>query len=120
MITVIGIFEEPGQAEDAVSYLLANDFMNENVDIHSNTGEAGQTERVEGFFNHILDDEKEATHYASIGQQGSIVTVHAISTREAQEAVDAFNNYGAMDVNAMSSRVVERIVDADKRLRDKV
>jgi len=120
MITVIGLFDDQNLAEDAALYLQANDFIDENVDVHTHGTETDEHDRIGNFFRHILDDENEAAHYATIGRQGSIVTVHAISTREAQEAVDVFNTYGAIDVNAMSSKVVERVVDKDKRLRGAV
>jgi hypothetical protein len=123
MITVIGIFEDINLAEEASSYLLGNEFASENIDIHTNglqTNEQG--DRVGDFFSHLIDDEKQAAHFASLGRKGSIVTVHAISPREAQEAVDALNNYGAMDVNASDdspshSQMIERIVNDNKRLR---
>jgi hypothetical protein len=123
MITVIGIFEDINLAEEASSYLLGNEFASENVDIHTNglqTNEQG--DRVGDFFSHLIDDEKQAAHFASLGRKGSIVTVHAISPREAQEAVDVLNNYGAIDVNASDdspsrSQMIERIVDDNKRLR---
>jgi len=117
MITVIGIFDDPQLAEDAALYLEANDFIEENIDVHTSGNNTNEHGRVGDFFSHLLDDEKEAAHYATIGRQGTIVTVHAVSTREAQEAIDVFNTYGAIDVNAMNSKVIERIVDADKRLR---
>ncbi|MCQ6958695.1 hypothetical protein [Mucilaginibacter aquariorum] len=123
MITVIGIFEDINLAEEASSYLLGNEFASENIDIHTNgqqTNEHG--DRVGDFFSHLIDDEKQAAHFASLGRKGSIVTVHAISQREAQEAVDVLNNYGAIDVNASDdsssrSQMIERIVDDSKRLR---
>ena len=122
MITVIGIFENVNLAEEASSYLLANEFTGENVDIHTNTGQTNEPDRIGDFFGHLIDDEKQAAHFASLGRKGSIVTVHAISTREAQEAVDVLNNYGAIDVNATDdsssrSQMIERIVDNSKRLR---
>ena len=123
MITVIGIFEDISLAEEASSYLLGNEFASENIDIHTNGQQASeQGDRVGDFFSHLIDDEKQAAHFASLGRKGSIVTVHAISPREAQEAVDVLNNYGAMDVSASDdspsrSQMIERIVDDNKRLR---
>jgi hypothetical protein len=123
MITVIGIFEDINLAEEASSYLLGNEFTSENIDIHTNGQQTNeQKDRVGDFFSHLIDDEKQAAHFASLGRKGSIVTVHAISPREAQEAVDVLNNYGAMDVNAsddspLRSQIIERIVDDNKRLR---
>jgi len=127
MITVIGIFDDINLAEQASSYLLANDFNSENVDIYT-SGNEDTTEhnRVDDFFNHLFENEKEANHYASLGRRGTVVTVHTISTREAQEAVDALNNHGAIDVNAANeipgssgirSQIVERFVDESKRLK---
>jgi len=123
MITVIGIFEDINLAEEASSYLLGNEFASENIDIHTNGLQTNEQEdRVGDFFSHLIDDEKQAAHFASLGRKGSIVTVHAISPREAQEAVDVLNNYGAIDVNASDdspsrSQMIERIVDDNKRLR---
>lgn len=122
MITVIGIFENEGLAEEASSYLLGNEFTNENIDIHTNGDQVNEQDRIGNFFSHLFDDEEQAAHYASLGRKGSIVTIHAISPREAQEAVDVLNNYGAMDVNASDntssrSQMIERIVDDSKRLR---
>jgi len=124
MITVIGIFDDVNLAEEASSYLLANDFKSEDVDLHTSGPNPAEPSRVGDFFSHVFEDEKEAAHYASLGRNGTIVTVHAISTREAQEAVDALNNYGAIDVNAANetaashSQVVERYVEESRRLRD--
>lgn len=122
MITVIGIFENEELAEEASSYLLGNEFTSENIDIHTNGDQVSKRDRIGDFFSHLFDDEKQAAHYASLGRKGSIVTVHAISPREAQEAVDVLNNYGAMDVDASDnsssrSQMIERIVDDNKRLR---
>jgi hypothetical protein len=122
MITVIGIFESINLAEEASSYLLGNEFTSENIDIHTNGQQTNEQDRVGDFFSHLIDDEKQAAHFASLGRKGSIVTVHAISPREAQEAVDVLNNYGAIDVNASDdsssrSQIIERIVDDNKRLR---
>lgn len=122
MITVIGIFEDINLAEEASSYLLGNEFASENIDIHTNGQQTEQGDRVGDFFSHLIDDEKQAAHFASLGRKGSIVTVHAISPREAQEAVDVLNNYVAIDVNASDdsssrSQMIERIVDDSKRLR---
>ena len=117
MITVIGIFDDPTLAQDAALYLEANGFVEENVDVYSSGTDTIRHNRVGDFFTHLLDDEHEAAHYAAIGIQGTIVTVHAISTREAEEAVDVFNTYGAIEINSLNSKVVERVVNEDKRLK---
>ena len=119
MITVIGIFADPGLAEQASDYLLANEFEAENIDIHTDAEGQAETDRIGDFFGHLYDNVDEAGHYASLARQGTVVTVHAASTREAQEAVDVFNNHGAVEVNADEGRslVIEQVVEPGKRLR---
>jgi hypothetical protein len=118
MITVVGIFQEFNLAEDASLYLLANDFLEENVDLHP----VEETDRVEEFFNQLFEDEGEAAAHLAAAHNGTIVTIHALSIREAQEAVDVLNNYGALDVTVPGSkialsRIVERAVNDSVRLR---
>jgi hypothetical protein len=118
MITVIGIFEDFNLAEDASLYLLANDFKNENIDLHL----VAKDERVADFFNHLFEDKAEANAHIAAAQNGIIVTIHALSIREAQEAADVLNNYGAVDVSIPGnkktlSRIVEQAVNDNVRLR---
>jgi hypothetical protein len=119
MITVIGIFADPALAEQAADYLLANEFEDENVDRHTYDPTRSEEDRIGGLFNHLYEDQGEAEHYASLARNGTIITVHALSTREAQEAVDAFNNHGAINVDANDSRslLIEKIVVPELRLR---
>jgi hypothetical protein len=119
MITVIGIFADPNLAEQASDYLLANEFESENVDLHTHSESTTNADRVGSFFNHLYNDAVEANHYATLGRDGTVVTVHAASTREAQEAADVFNNHGAMEVNADESRslTIKQVVEQGKRLR---
>ena len=121
MITVIGIFEDFELADEASSYLLANEFESGNIDIHTSSREA--TDDVTGFFNHLFEDEDTAAVHIEAGLKGTIVTVHALSVREAQEAVDVMNNYGAIDVTIpgteeVLSRIVERTVTPIFRLKN--
>jgi hypothetical protein len=118
MITVIGIFETYELAEEAASYLLANGFESKNVDVHQVEAE----ERIADFFNDLFDEQSAAAHTAA-SLHGTIVTIHALSIMEAQEAVDVLNNYGGIDVSIpgskeVLSRIVERAVNSWVRLRD--
>ncbi len=122
MITVIGIFDNLNLAEQASDYLLANEFTPENVDIHTEGNGEAETDRVGNFFGHLVDDNYEAEHYATLGRSGTIVTVHANDTREAQEAADAFNNHGAIDVSLDDTTgnrtlIIHKPVDPAMRLR---
>jgi hypothetical protein len=122
MITVIGIFADINLAEQASDYLLANEFTPENVDIHTQGSGIAETDRVGNFFGHIFDDNYEAEHYATLGRSGTVITVHAVDAREAQEAVDVFNNHGAIDVNLDDPKdnftiIINKKVDPAMRLR---
>src|ERR1700761_5871094 len=112
MITVIGIFEDYNLAEDASLYLLGNEFESENLDIHTVEDKA----QMAAFFNHLFEDRNEAAAHIAAAHNNTIVTVHALTIREAQEAVDVLNNYGALDVSLPGSedtisRIVERAVN---------
>lgn len=123
MITVIGIFADISLAEQASEYLLANEFEPENVDMHTQGTGVAETDSVGNFFGHLFGDEPEAEHYATLGRNGTVVTVHAANTREAQEAVDVFNNHGAIEVDLNEptgnrSLIINRLIDHALRLRD--
>ncbi|MFD0748849.1 hypothetical protein ACFQZS_01765 [Mucilaginibacter calamicampi] len=119
MITVIGIFANPALAEQAADYLLANEFENENIDRHTNDPTRAESDRVGNLFSHLYENQDEADHYASLARFGTIISVHAASTREAQEAVDALNNHGAISVDANDTRslLIEKIIVPELRLR---
>ncbi|MEB0262073.1 MULTISPECIES: hypothetical protein [unclassified Mucilaginibacter] len=122
MITVIGIFESAELAGEVSSYLLANGLTSENVDVHTHGGQPDEHDHIGNFFSQLVDDDNKAEHFASLARNGSVVTVHAQSTREAQEAADALNNYGAIDVNVSDdssshSQLIERIIADNMRLR---
>jgi hypothetical protein len=128
MITVIGIFDDVNLADQVYEYLLGNEFTDEELDLHTHSSTnhgPGLTDRIGTFFAHLFDDEDEAKAHATAGRKGTIVTVHAPSTRLAQEAVDALNNHGAIDVNAFDenpgtavhSRLVEKVVAEENRLK---
>lgn len=119
MITVIGIFKDPALAEQAYEYLLANEFEDEKVDRHTHDATISGTDRIGDLFGHLYSDDAKAGHYASLARNGTLITVHAVSTREAQEAVDVFNNHGAIDVDAEANRslLIEKVVTEELRLR---
>jgi hypothetical protein len=123
MITVIGIFADIDLAEQASEYLMANEFEPENVDMHTHANGSAETDRVSHFFGHLFEDHYEAEHYATLGRDGTVVTVHARDTREAQEAVDVFNNHGAVEVDLDESAgnrtlVLNKLIEHSMRLRD--
>lgn len=116
--TVIGIFKNPTQAQEAKSYLLANGFTSENVDIsnsnyqadysrnemndsttNESTANEGVGDRIGDFFKNLFTDEEDASSHISAARNGTIVTVHAQTSAEATDAAEILNDYGAIDVN---------------------
>ena len=111
--TVIGIFKDPTHAQEAKSYLLANGFTNQNIDISSDNNQTGYSrnemtdstnnegvgDRISDFFKNLFTDENEASSHISAARSGTIVTVHAQTTEEATNASEILNEYGAVDVN---------------------
>lgn len=115
--TVIGIFKNPAQAQEAKSYLLANGFINQNIDVsnhnnqseygtnqmNENTIEEGVGDRISNFFKNLFTDENDASSHITAARTGTIVTVHADTSAEASHAAEALNEYGAIDVNDMDA-----------------
>ncbi len=109
--TVIGIFDYTSEAQEAVSYLVSNGFSRESIDLSSRGAETegisttsddyddNTSSGVGGFFSNLFGTSDEADKYTQVGRKGSIVTVHAKSSDEAEHAAKILDNYGAIDVN---------------------
>jgi hypothetical protein len=115
--TVVGIFDNEADAQQAQNYLLANGYADGNVDIktasyRNETGETAGYEPEEDFFDKIGnffkdlfgDNEEDSRLYSEAGRRGTIVTVHAVSTEQAQAAAAILDQYGSVDVKANASR----------------
>jgi len=110
--TVVGIFEYTSEAQEAKSYLLANGFSEENVDIKiasyvdddgTRKTEEDAGDRIGNFFKGLFgDDENEVKRYSDEGRRGTIVTVHAETSAEAEAAARVLDNYGAVDFGETS------------------
>ncbi|MCO5934941.1 hypothetical protein NAF17_05280 [Mucilaginibacter sp. RB4R14] len=90
--------------------------------MYTRGGQPDEHDHIGNFFSQLVDVDNKAEHFVSLACNGSVVTVHAQSTREAQEAGDALNNYGAIDVNVSDdssshSQLIERIIAVNMRLR---
>ena len=112
--TVIGIFDYTSEAQEAVNYLVNNGFSKSDIDLSSRGSETEGTSSsatssadyddntsggVSGFFSNLFGSGDEADKYTTVGRKGSIVTVHAKSSQEAEQAAKILDNYGAVDVN---------------------
>jgi uncharacterized protein (TIGR02271 family) len=73
----------------------------DNTETHQDTGD-----RVGSFFSNLFgtDDDDTRHKYTEAGRKGTVVTVHARSESEAQQALTILDNYGAVDVNEWSGQ----------------
>ncbi|RYE22170.1 MAG: DUF2382 domain-containing protein [Sphingobacteriaceae bacterium] len=107
--TVIGIFDYTSEAQEAVSYLTSNGFDRSNIDLSSRGAETEGTSAddydddthnsIGGFFSNLFGTDDDADKYTEVGRKGAIVTVHAKTSDEAENAAKILDNYGAIDVN---------------------
>lgn len=126
--TVIGIFDDATEAQQAVDKLMSNGFSRSQVDLsagitsatddssatipdrHPNTSGTRTEELVDdskdvssgigNFFSNLFgDDEEDTKKYTGVARGGSVVTVHAETEDEAERAADLLDEAGAVDVN---------------------
>src|SRR5215218_2439816 len=117
--TVVGLFNDRSEAQDAMRELMEEGFIKENIDLSnrgttsgmdddtdsdsysdSNTGE-GIGDRIANFFNSLFgDDETTARNYTyAANDADAILTVHADSQERAELARDILDRNGAIDVD---------------------
>lgn len=111
--TVIGVFDNASDAQRAVDQLIGNGFSRDSIDLSSQTSSDftdNNTTRVDrdddydggigGFFSSLFgSDSDDSRKYSHAASRGSIVTVHAQSSDEAERAADLLDEYGAVDID---------------------
>ncbi len=117
--TVIGVFDSASDAQRAVEELVSNGFTRDNIDLSAQTASdysdsstyTDSSTRVDrnddneggigGFFRSLFgsDDDDTTRKYTNVASRGSVVTVHAQSSDEAERAADLLDEYGAVDVD---------------------
>lgn len=102
--TVIGIFDSANEAQNAVDQLVSNGFTRADIDIsRQNTSGSANTyddnDNHGNFFKSLFDDKDEASNYSKVARGGTLVTVHAQSKQEAEQAAGILDQYGAVDAN---------------------
>jgi uncharacterized protein (TIGR02271 family) len=120
--TVIGFFDDQQDAQRAVERLQSAGIGRDRVDVSSgNTGTGGvgynrsgdtssDSDReggVSGFFKGLFgDDDENADRYSRVASSSnSIVTVHAQTSDEAEQAADILDDCGAIDVDERAASV---------------
>jgi uncharacterized protein (TIGR02271 family) len=109
--TVIGIFENAGQAQQAVLHLINNGFAQDDIDFSSQqdfTESSTATDRDNisrrEFFRSLFDNDSDVEKYSRVASRGSVITVHAHSNEEARQAAAVLDQYGAIDVDEKSAQ----------------
>lgn len=104
--TVIGFFKNATDANNAVDVLLTRGFEDSNVDVaanyasHENTDDSRDfSDKVKNFFRSMFGDDDKANKYSQVARNNFMVTVHAFSNDEAENAADILDECGAIDVD---------------------
>src|SRR5918997_913355 len=123
--TVIGLFDEAGDASRAAQELTAAGFDRDRIDITTaessgdgatgdadarggeNYGNEGFADQIGNFFTSLFgdDDRERAGYYSETMSRGStLVTVHADSRDEAERAAGVLDAAGAIDVDERAAQ----------------
>lgn len=117
--TVIGIFKNSTEAQNAKQHLLQNGFRNDRIDIarQSVTDLRGSSEhirqnedfgdKVARFFHNLFGNEEESSKYSRAALMGTVITVHAEDAEEAEIAADILDDYGAVNVDEYSANPID-------------
>ncbi|GAB3640906.1 YsnF/AvaK domain-containing protein [Spirosoma arcticum] len=127
-LTVIGVFDNASEAQQAVEALVSDGFSRSSIDLSatqtdSSTSTGGDYVQdrnrntsgtyaeevaddtkdvgsgIGNFFSSLFGGGDDADRYSRVGDRSSIVTVHAQSEDEAERAADILDDNGAVDVN---------------------
>jgi len=115
--TVIGIFDNTSEAQQAVDQLVSNGFSRSNIDIAGRSGDMTSTgststshdndgfgDSISRFFSNLFDSDDDRNRYSSVASRGCTVTVHTQSAAESERAADILDRYGAVDVNERANQ----------------
>ncbi|MGZ5007000.1 MAG: YsnF/AvaK domain-containing protein [Methylobacter sp.] len=111
--TVIGMFDDASDAQDAVQELLDNGFSRAHVDISTQKSNQNH-ESFTNFFSSLFGKDK-SNSYAEVARQcEAIVTVHAESEDEAWRAGEILDDAGALDVDEQAGQFVHPVSAAQE------
>lgn len=109
--TVIGIFDNANEAQNAVQQLVTTGFTREHIDVTTQNISGSNSKNINddndsigGFFNSLFGGNDEARAYSHVARQGSVVTLHAQTREEAERAAEILDRNGAVDVNEKAAQ----------------
>lgn len=137
--TVVGIFDDKGEAQSAMNELVDSGFVQENIDISNSTADVATTDaaaensyadsdadantgigdRISNFFSSLFDDDSTVQNYTNAaGDADAILTVQVDSDERARTAQEILDRNGAIDVDERGAsyagrNLAEGSTDAD-------
>lgn len=96
--TIVGIFDDPSDAQDAVQQLLVHGFSRADIDISMQKSEQND-KKLGNFFTSLFGKEEARSYAEAARQSGAIVTVHADSPDQATRAANILDDAGALDMD---------------------
>lgn len=106
--TVVGVFETSNEAQTALQNLVSNGLVRDSIDIRPQTT-SGTTESerdddsIGSFFSNLFGSDDRTKKYSNYARTGAIITVHAKSAQEAEQAADIMDQFGAVDLDERST-----------------
>lgn len=116
--TVIGLFEDAGDAQKAVQRLVENGLSRDDIDLTAaghaagaegsdNRGDSheGFGDKVENFFSSLFGDDEQAGRHAEVMRRGNtLLTVHGVSDDRAEMIAEILDDCGAIDVDERATQ----------------
>ncbi|MGF7214473.1 uncharacterized protein (TIGR02271 family) [Spirosoma lacussanchae] len=121
-LTVIGVFDDATEAQQAVDVLVSDGFSRSNIDLsaqktaYSDSEYIADNNRTEedrrdsggigGFFSSLFgsDDDDDTRRLRTVAERGTLVTVHVQTADEAERAADILDDNGAVDVDERAAQ----------------
>jgi uncharacterized protein (TIGR02271 family) len=105
--TVIGMFDNASEAQEAVQKLTSKGFSRDRIDVSNSTAGSSDTSTrkdegsgIGNFFRNLFNDDDETDKYSHVARHSqSLVTVHAQTQDEAEDAADILDDCGAVNVD---------------------
>ncbi|GAA4427186.1 hypothetical protein GCM10023188_09980 [Pontibacter saemangeumensis] len=106
--TVVGVFDSSTEAQTAVQHLVSNGITRDRIDVSPQTAANSpgldrdrdeDNDSIGAFFRNLFGSDERTDHYSKYARNGSVVTVHATSTEEAERAADIMDEDGAVNLD---------------------
>lgn len=101
--TVIGMFDDVSDAQDAVQQLIDNDFPRTRIDLSTQKSNRSN-ESFSDFFSSLFGKDTSSSYAEAARQCEAIVTVHTESEDEAWRASEILDESGALDMDEQASQ----------------